>query len=40
MNTIRDRIATSVANERARKDSYLGGKPFEMNNALIYICNI
>jgi hypothetical protein len=39
-NTIHDRIATALANARATWDSYLAGRPFEMNNALIYICNM
>jgi hypothetical protein len=40
MNTICDRIATSLANARATWYGSLLCKPFEINNTLIYICNI
>jgi hypothetical protein len=40
MNTICDRIATSLANARATWYSSLLCKPFDINNTLIYICNI
>jgi hypothetical protein len=40
MNTIRDRIAASIQNARGTRHCYVADNSFEINNALIYICNI